>query len=61
MKRKSGKQFILIPIGLFLTSCAFLISQRSEISDAVKGVVFGIPIGIMLFPFILTRFKKANC
>jgi hypothetical protein len=61
MKRKPRKQFILIPIGLFFTSCALLISQRTEISDAVKGVIFGIPIGIMLFPFILTRFKKANC
>lgn len=61
MKRKFGKQFILIPIGLALMSCTILVSQRTQVSDSLKGLFYGIPFGIMLLPFILTRFRRTSC
>ena len=53
MKRKFGKLFILIPIGLFLISCALIVSQRTQLPDSIKGILFGFPIGIMIMPFML--------
>jgi tetrahydromethanopterin S-methyltransferase subunit G len=49
---------ILLSIGLSLSSCAFLFSQRIGISDSVKGILFGIPIGIMLLALIMNRGKR---
>ena len=60
MKQRFGKLFILIPIGLVLMACALIVFQLTQLSDALKGILFGLAIGIMLIPFTLRRFKHTN-
>ena len=60
MNGKFWELFILIPIGFILASCALIVFQRTQLPDALKGILFGLSIGIMLMPFIVRRFKQVN-
>lgn len=60
MNQRFWKLFILIPIGLVLMSCALIVFQLTQLPDALKGILFGLAIGITLMPFIMRRFKHTN-
>lgn len=60
MTQKFKNRFVLIPIGLFWTSGTLLISQFRNIPDGIKGILFGIGIGLMLLPFILKKIKTTS-
>jgi cyanate permease len=59
MKQKFGKSFILIPIGLFFLAGTLLFTQFENTSDMVKGLLFGIGIGLILLPFIVKKIKPS--
>lgn len=59
MKSRLGKRFVLVPIGLCLMVIALVISQRTQVPDAIKGVLFGVSIGIMLLSVL--RPKRKSC
>jgi len=56
MKQRFGKHFYLIPLGLFISSLSVILFRFIEVPDLVKGVGFGIGLGLMLVPFI-KRYK----
>lgn len=60
MKRKFGKQFVLIPVGLFFLAGTLTLSQFQNIPDLLKGLLFGIGIGLIALPFILKRINPTE-
>ena len=61
MKQKLGNSFLLIPLGLFLLSGTIAIIHFDTIPDIVSGLLFGIGIGLIAFPFISKRIRPTNC
>jgi uncharacterized membrane protein len=55
MKQKFGKQFALVPVGLLVISIAIAISQLTHLPDALKGLLFGIGIGLTMLPILLNK------
>ncbi len=60
MKRTFRKHFYLIPAGLFLMCCVMIVAQRYQLHDSIRGLLFGVSIGLMILPFMLNRFKQTN-
>jgi hypothetical protein len=60
MKHYFGKYFYLIPLGLLIVSVSQILFRFIEISDLVKGLCFGLGIGIMLLAFIKRDIKHAK-
>ena len=60
MKNKFGRSFILMPIGLFVLASALLLSALTTLPDPIKGILFGIAIGLLLLPFIKLQLRKLN-
>ena len=60
MKRRFGKHFYLIPLGLFISSLTVVLFRFTEGSDLVKGLGVGVGIGLMLVPFIKRYKHSAN-
>lgn len=60
MKQQFGKWHILIPVGLCFLAGAITITQFNIMPDSIKGILFGIGIGIMALPFILKKIKPSN-
>lgn len=60
IKSRTGKWFLLIPAGLFLIACALYVTQYSHCPDAVKGILFGISIGLLSIPFIARSAAKSE-
>jgi hypothetical protein len=58
MKKKFKIEVIVISIGLFLISCALIISLRTGLTDLTKGIFFGIGMGVIASPFFI---KKLRC
>jgi hypothetical protein len=52
MKKKFGRSFILIPIGLFVLAGTLLLSTLTALADPVKGMLFGVATSLLLLPFI---------
>ena len=61
MKQRFGKLFILIPTGLFFLSATIAITHFTDISDGVRGLLFGIGIGLIALPIIYKRIKPTSC
>jgi hypothetical protein len=61
MKQKFGKRFILIPIGLFVISGTLILSQLTNTPDLIKGISFGVGIGLTALPIFLKKLKQVSC
>lgn len=60
MKRNLNNRFLLFPIGLLLLSCAEIVSQQTAISDSLKGVLFGIAIGVIALPVFQKKARSST-
>ncbi|MEO9022348.1 MAG: hypothetical protein ABI237_13260 [Ginsengibacter sp.] len=61
MKRKFGKWYILIPIGLFINSGAILLTQVENTPDLLSRILLGVGTGLIGLPFILRKIKPTGC
>lgn len=60
MKHHFGKYLYLIPLGLLIVSVSQILFRFIEVSDLIKGLSFGLGIGIMLLAFIKREIKHAK-
>jgi hypothetical protein len=60
MKQKMGKRFILIPIGLTIISGALIIAHYTHLPDALRGIIMGFGIGLMILPLAFKNNKPKN-
>ncbi len=49
---KNKIDFTLLSFGLFVNAASLIITQYTNISDSLKGGLFGIGIGLMLMSFL---------
>lgn len=47
----------LLPLGLLLIACAFIITHYIKLADGISGFLFGVGIGILLLA-IFKQVKK---
>lgn len=60
MNQKFDKSSISIPIGLFFLSGTIILSQFENIPDTLRGILFGISIGLIALAFIKSRIKPTS-
>ncbi|MGC4102591.1 hypothetical protein [Ferruginibacter sp.] len=61
MKQQFRKTFILIPVGLFFLTATIALTQFKSMPDLVRGLLFGIGIGLVALPFVLKKVKPGGC
>jgi NO-binding membrane sensor protein with MHYT domain len=54
------RTLLTIAIGLCITCIALVITRRTNLSDFVKGICFGIGIGVMALPLARRSVAKDN-
>ena len=52
---KNKINFSLLSLGLFVNAATFILTQYINLSDFLKGGLFGIGIGLMLMSFLKKR------
>lgn len=60
MKHKPGKLYVLLPIGLIWCATVLLVSRQIVVSDAVRGMLTGIGLGLMALPLVIQRLRPGH-
>jgi len=51
--------WLLLPLGLLLMSCTYILSHFIVVPDALDGFLKGVGIGLMILSLVLRKYKPA--